>query len=74
MTQVNINEAKTNLSRLIKKALEGEEIIIANAQKPLVKLVKIDNKDENRKLGLLKGRITIGDDFDETPVDFKDYI
>jgi len=39
---VNIHEAKTNLSRLIEKALAGEEVIIAKAGKPVVRLVAIE--------------------------------
>lgn len=38
MTQVNIHEAKTHLSRLIEKALRGEKVVIAKRDKPLVRL------------------------------------
>jgi prevent-host-death family protein len=41
MYQVNIHEAKTNLSKLIKKVVNGEEVIIAKGNKPIVKLVYI---------------------------------
>jgi len=40
---VNIHEAKTHLSRLIERALAGEEITIAKAGKPQVKLVKVED-------------------------------
>jgi len=39
--EVNIHEAKTNLSRLIERALKGEEVIIAKAGRPLVRLTRI---------------------------------
>ncbi len=41
MTEVNIHEAKTHLSRLLEKVQQGEEVIIAKAGKPVAKLVKV---------------------------------
>jgi len=74
MYQVNIHEAKTNLSKLIKKVVNGEEVIIAKGNKPLVKMVQIDGTKPKRKLGSAKGKIKITDDFDSPLEDFKDYI
>ena len=62
---MNIHQAKTNLSRLIEKTLQGEDIIIAKAGKPVVKLVAYNKKLQLRKPGLLKGKISISDDFDD---------
>ena len=73
MTQVNIHEAKTNLSKLIEKVLHGEDVIIKKSNKPIVKLVMIDELKNNRKLGSAKGQVIIADDFDEPLKDFKDY-
>jgi prevent-host-death family protein len=42
VTQATIHEAKTHLSKLIRKALDGEEVIIANRDKPLVRLQAIE--------------------------------
>ena len=42
--QFNIHAAKTNLSKLIEAALNGEEVIIANGSKPVVRLVPIEDK------------------------------
>ena len=42
MTEVNIHEAKTHLSRLLEKVQQGEEVIIAKAGRPVAKLVKIE--------------------------------
>jgi prevent-host-death family protein len=61
----NIYEAKTHLSRLIKRTLDGEEVIIAKAGKPLVRLVPADSEKKPVKFGLLKGQIHIAEDFDE---------
>ncbi len=40
--QVNVHEAKTQLSKLIEAALRGEEVIIARDGKPAVQLTAID--------------------------------
>jgi len=63
MTTVNIHEAKTNLSKLLEKALNGEEVVIARSGKPLVKLVPIEEKEE--WFGMDEGKGWIADDFDE---------
>lgn len=65
MQKVNIHEAKTHLSRLLEQVSHGEEIIISKAGKPIAKLVPFTQpKAQLRKLGLLKGKIWISDDFD----------
>ena len=62
MTQVNIHQAKTHLSRLLERVVEGEEIVIAKNGHPMAKLVRLPAKP--RQPGRLKGRIRIADDFD----------
>lgn len=59
----NIHDAKTNLSRLLERAAQGEEIIIAKSGRPIAKLVRVVAVP--RQPGRLKGRIRIGADFDE---------
>lgn len=54
MTQATIHQAKTHLSKLIRKALEGEEVIIANRDKPLVRLEALTARRTSRKIGGLK--------------------
>jgi len=62
---VNIHEAKTHLSELLALALEGEEVIIAKANKPMVKLVPVEPPKKARVMGLHKGEgWFIADDFD----------
>lgn len=64
----NIHEAKTNLSKLIEKVLEGKEVVIAKAGKPIIKLSKFVEKSKKRKFGALKGSIWMSDGFnDEDP-------
>lgn len=62
MEIVNMYNAKTHFSELIKKAMIGEEIIIAKAGKPLVKLVPVENTNK-RTPGSGKDEITIEGDF-----------
>ena len=40
--EINIHEAKTHLSRLIERALSGEDVIIAKSGNPLVRLVRME--------------------------------
>lgn len=62
MTTVNIHHAKTHLSRLIEAAAAGEEIVIAKAGKPLVRLVPVAGTEGPRKLGALAGKVIEPDD------------
>ncbi|MFN0171501.1 MAG: type II toxin-antitoxin system Phd/YefM family antitoxin [Bryobacteraceae bacterium] len=55
--EVNVHQAKTHLSRLIEKALLGEEVIIAKAGRPLVRLIAIV-PEAKRELGTAAGQIT----------------
>ena len=64
MALVNIHEAKTHFSKLVDKAMNGEEVIIGKSGKPVVKLVAIQSKKPKRLPGALKGQIRISDDFD----------
>jgi prevent-host-death family protein len=65
MQLVNIHNAKTNLSKLIEKVLAGEDVTLAKAGKPVAKIVAYKEKKSPRKLGLLKGKIVVPDDFNE---------
>lgn len=65
MQVINIHQAKTNLSKLIEKTLNGEDIVIAKAGKPIVKLVTYKEKLKPRKIGLLKGKIFVPDNFND---------
>lgn len=67
--QVNMHEAKSQLSKLGEKAWEGETIVIAKAGKPYLDLVPHRSTQVRREPGRLKGQIRIADDFDNTPED-----
>jgi prevent-host-death family protein len=65
---VNIHDAKTHLSSLIAEAEAGEDVVIARAGKPVVRLVPVKAKTKkriDRRPGQLKGKIWIGPDFDD---------
>jgi len=65
MPTVKIHHAKTNLSRLIARACEGEEVIIARGDQPLVRLQPLREKTGQRKPGSLRGTLKIGPEFFE---------
>ena len=64
MQSINIHEAKTHFSKLVDAVMHGEEIIIAKAGKPAAKLVPISGGRRGIRFGLMKGEITIAEDFD----------
>ena len=75
MSKFNIAEAKTHFSKLVQKAMLGEEVIIAKDNKPLLKLVALNKRRQRRKPGSGKGQILyIAPDFDATPEGFDAYI
>jgi prevent-host-death family protein len=57
MKTVNIQAAKTHLSRLVEEAVAGEEIILAKAGRPMVRLMPFQNPGSRRKLGQFKGKV-----------------
>ena len=68
--EVNIHQAKTHLSRLLKRVTAGEEITIARAGVPVARLVAIaPEANKVRPLGFARGHVWIADDFDELPGD-----
>ena len=73
---VKMHQAKTELSKLIKRVQAGEEIIIARGDTPVAKLVPVEPvQGEKRILGLWKDKILyIAPDFDEPLEDFKEYM
>jgi len=62
---VTVTEAKTQLSRLIRRASDGEEIVIRRGPRPVAKLVRYDEPPARRRMGELRGKIWMSDDFDE---------
>ena len=66
MRTVNIHETKRHLSRLVDQAAKGEPFVIAKGGIPLVKVVALEEtpKKPVRRLGFMKGQISIPGDFD----------
>lgn len=64
MREINLHYAKTHLSRLVDAAVAGEEIIIARAGTPLVRLSPVMPPQKKRVLGMDQGKIWMADDFD----------
>ena len=62
---ITIHEAKTHLSRLIERALRGEDITIHRGPVPVVRLVPIKNAVPERKFGAMKGRFRVPASFFE---------
>ena len=56
-TLINVHEAKTHLSRILDRVHRGEEIVLAKAGKPYVRLVPV-GPARKRQAGLLKGKVT----------------
>lgn len=63
---VNMHQAKTSLSRLVERALAGEDIVIARNGQPLVKLVPVPKERQPRVPGRLKGEVWMAPDFEFT--------
>lgn len=64
VTEVNIHEAKTHLSRLLARVAAGEEVLISRAGKPVARLVPVDKPRRRRVPGRDRGKVWIADDFD----------
>jgi prevent-host-death family protein len=64
MKRVNTHEAKTQLSRLLRRVAAGEEITIANRGVPVARLVPVPAKKGQRVLGIFRGEFSVPDDFD----------
>lgn len=64
MIEVNVHEAKTNLSRLLQRVVAGEEVVIARAGIPIARLVPINSPGGRRTLGEDEGLGWVAEDFD----------
>ena len=67
MKTVNIHQAKTQLSKLVEEASNGESFVIAKAGKPMVKVTSLGapTGGQIKRLGFLAGQISVPDDFDQ---------
>lgn len=62
--KVNIHEAKTHFSMILQQVEKGDEIIIANAGKPVARLIPFSERSSKRVPGTAKGKVRISKDFD----------
>jgi prevent-host-death family protein len=67
--QVNVHEAKTQLSRLLEEVEAGERVVIARAGQPVAVLTPYQIAVRKRRLGLFPGQARIAPDFDVLPDD-----
>lgn len=69
---VNIHEAKTHLSKLLERVMNGEEIVIAKAGKPVARLIPFADQPSPRIPGNDAGKVIIASDFDEPLPEFEE--
>ena len=65
MREVDVDEAETQLSRLLDQAMAGEEVIIMRSGRRLVRLTPVESAPARRVLGTAKGDFVVPDDFDD---------
>ena len=70
---VNIHEAKTQFSKLVRRAEEGEEIVVRRGREPVAQIGPLRKRRSVRGFGSMKGEIRIGPDFDEPLEEFAEY-
>ena len=72
---MNVHEAKTQLSRLLKRVERGESIVIARAGKPVAVLSPFQEPaPEPRRPGIWEGQVWMSDDFDDPLPEFEEYM
>ena len=75
MIVVNMHEAKTNFSKLVKQVEAGEEIVVARAGEPVAKIVAYTPPAKKPRVpGSMKGQIWMAPDFDDIPEEFEEYV
>lgn len=75
MSASSIHAAKTHFSKLINRALAGEEIIVSKGKKPVVRIVPVEGAKSSRTPGRGKGLVKwISEDFDAPLVEFEDFM
>lgn len=73
MRVTNISEAKASLSNLVEQVLQGEDVVISKAGKPVVRLVPYTHKSSPRDLdqGIWQDQVWMAEDFDVLPDDVR---
>lgn len=73
MSQFDIAEAKASFSELVKRAMMGEDVVIAKDGKPVIRFVPVA-LGSVRTPGSAQGEFQISADFDEPLADFEEYV
>jgi prevent-host-death family protein len=73
-TVVNMHDAKSSLSRLVRRAASGEEILIAKNGKPVARLTRLSGPKSKTLVGAFAGKIHMADDFDAIAAEFEPYL
>jgi antitoxin (DNA-binding transcriptional repressor) of toxin-antitoxin stability system len=66
-----MHNAKSDLSRSVKRAATGEETLIANTGKPVARLTRVSRPDSTAMIGAFAAKLHMSDDFDAIPADFE---
>lgn len=74
MYEIELENAKAQMERVIQMALGGEEVVITQNQEAVLKLVPVPRSNGRRKAGSAKGLVSMAEDFDEPLEDFKEYM
>jgi antitoxin (DNA-binding transcriptional repressor) of toxin-antitoxin stability system len=72
--QVSLVEAAASLNDLVQAAIDGEEVILLNGDRPSIRFTPVGVVKPDRKPGSAKGLIWMSDDFEEPLADFKEYM
>jgi antitoxin (DNA-binding transcriptional repressor) of toxin-antitoxin stability system len=72
--QVSLTEAAASLSDLVRAAIDGEEVILLDGDRPAIKLTPIISVQLRPKFGSAKGLVSMSDDFDEPLAEMKEYM
>ena len=72
-TSVNIHEAKTQFSKLVRRAEEGEEIVVRRGSEPVAQIGPLKKRGGVTGRGSMKGEVRIGPDFDQPLDEFAEY-
>jgi antitoxin (DNA-binding transcriptional repressor) of toxin-antitoxin stability system len=72
--QVSLIEAAASLSDLVEAAISGEEVILLNGDRPVIRLTPIESLKPRPKFGSAKGLVWMSDDFDEPLEELKEYM
>ncbi|HUD05405.1 MAG TPA: type II toxin-antitoxin system prevent-host-death family antitoxin [Candidatus Saccharimonadales bacterium] len=69
-TIINVHDLKTNYSKYLDQVVDGKEILLGKHGKAVAKMVALPNANvETRRLGMLKGKVWVSDDFDKPMTD-----